>query len=170
MGHQHDKDWNLYEGLITALAVGGFFITLGLVIVATPDFVGQVNSFFQDFTTNSFPMGGTSHLVLPAPADPAMHLGLFTAVMNFMLGIGILQIVILAMRLVAHSRIGRISETVGNLVFWLGGAYTASVFLLAGTVTGWFQFWSSIMVLIGASLIARGAVYFVARWGKSKER
>ncbi len=163
MGHRYERGWGIYEGLITAVAVGGFFVVLGLVIVSTPGIVGQTNAFIHDFTVATYPLGGTSQLWLPVPADPAMHLGVFTAVMEFMLGIGILQIIILGLRLAAHSPIKRIAETIGNLVFWLGGAYVASVFLLAGTTTGWFQFWASIIILIGAGLIARAIVYFVAR-------
>jgi hypothetical protein len=163
MGHRHERGRGLYEGLITAVAVGGFFVVLGLVIVTTPGIVGQTNAFFSDFTVQTYPLSGTSQLWLPVPAEPAMHLGVFTAVMDFMLGIGILQIIILGLRLAAHSPVGRIAETVGNLVFWLGGAYVASVFLLAGTATGWFQFWASLIILIGGGLIARAIVYLAAR-------
>jgi len=42
--------------------------------------------------------------------------------------VGILQLMILALRAVVRSRIGRIAETVGNLVFWLGAAYIVTVF------------------------------------------
>lgn len=169
MGHRHDRGWSLYEGLITALAVGGFFITLGAVIASTPDSVGQTIRFFRDLTAVPYPVGSTSGFQLPAPADPAMHLGFFGAVMNFMLGIGILQIVILTLRLVAHSPIKRIAETVGNMVFWLGGAYVANVFLLAGTTTGWFQFWAALIILVGVGLIARFCVHVVA-WSTRKRR
>jgi hypothetical protein len=39
----------------------------------------------------------------------------------------------------------------------------ANVFLLTGTLTGWFQFWSALIVLIGVSLIARFLVYLLSR-------
>jgi hypothetical protein len=83
--------------------------------------------------------------------------------MNFLIGVGVLQIVILALRLVVKSPIRRIAETVGNLVFWLGAAFIANVFLLNGTLNGWFQFWSALIVLIGVSLIARFLVYLAKR-------
>jgi hypothetical protein len=162
MGKNPIKNRYLYEGLITALAVGGVFIILGAVIAFTPEIVQKTNAFFSDLTTVTYPLGsGTVNL--PAPAIPAEHIGFFTAVMNFILGVGILQIVILALRLGVRSPIRRIAETVGNLVFWLGGAVVANVFLLAGTVTGWFQFWSWLIILIGFSLIARFGVYFTNR-------
>jgi hypothetical protein len=162
MGQNPIKNRYLYEGLITALAVGGVFIILGAVIAFTPEIVQKTNAFFSDLTTVNYPLG-SSTLNLPAPATPAAHIGFFTAVMNFILGVGILQIAILALRLGFRSPIRRIGETVGNLVFWLGGAVMANVFLLAGTVTGWFQFWASLIVLMGASLIARFLVYLTKR-------
>lgn len=146
-----------YEGLITALAVGGVFIIIGLVVVSTSNIVEKTNSFFSDLTTVSYPFGsGTVSLV--APANPAQQAGFFTAVMNFILGVGILQIIILAIRLAVRSTIGRIAETVGNLIFWLGGAVMANVFLLAGTTSGWFSFWAWLIIFVGISMIARFSV------------
>ncbi len=87
----------------------------------------------------------------------------YSAVINFLLGVGILEIIILALRLVLHSVVRRIGQTVGDLVFWLGAAFVANIFLLAGTLNGWFQFWSAIIVLIGLSLIARFLIYFAGR-------
>ena len=151
------------EGLITALAVGGVFIIIGLVFVLTPNLVDKANTFFLDLNTVNYSLGNNSTLSLPAPIHPAQHLDFFTAVMNFLLAVGILQIIILAARLAVHSRIGKIAETVGNLIFWLGGAAVANVFLLAGTLTGWFSFWALLIVFVGVSLVARGLVHFAGR-------
>ncbi len=153
-----------HEGLITALAIGGFFIILGSVFAFTPGIVQKNNAFFSDLTTVAFPFGSPGSTVsLVAPGHPAEHNGFYTAVVNFLLGVGILQIVILALRLAVKSPIRRIAETVGNLIFWLGAAVVANVFLLAGTLSGWFQFWSALIVLIGVSLIARFFVYLAKR-------
>jgi hypothetical protein len=153
----------LYEGLITALAIGGFFIILGLVVALTPGIADKTNAFFNDLTNVTRSIGASSTLNLAAPAHPAEHQAFYTAVMNFLIGMGILQIVILALRLVVHSRIRRIAETMGNLIFWLGAAVATNVFLLAGTLTGWFQFWSALIVLIGVSLIARFFIYLARK-------
>jgi hypothetical protein len=160
-----------HEGLITALAIGGFFIILGLVFALTSGLSQETNTFFSDLTTVTFPFGGPgSTMSLLAPANPAGHMGFYTAVVNFLLGVGILQIVILGLRLWVKSSIGRIAETVGNLIFWLGAAVMANVSLLTGTLNGWFQFWSALIVLIGASLIARFIVYFASRNFRGKEQ
>ncbi len=157
------KSKSPYEALISVLAVAGVFIILGLTIAFTPDISQKTNAFFNDLTTVTYHLGGSITLNLPAPANPSQHTGFFTAVMDFISGVGILQIVILPIRLWIKSPIRRIAETVGNLVFWLGGAAAANVFLLAGTLTGWFQFWAWLILLTGASLIARFIVYFINR-------
>jgi hypothetical protein len=154
----------LHEGLITALAIGGFFIILGLVFALTPSIPNQTTKFFSDLSTATYPFGSPgSTISLFAPAHPAEHMTFYTAVMNFLLSAGILQIVILALRLMVKSPIRRIAETVGNLIFWLGAAVLINVFLLAGTLTGWFQFWTALIMLIGASLIARFFVHLARR-------
>ena len=153
-----------HEGLITALAIGGFFIILGSVFAFTPGIVNNTNAFFSDLTTVTFPFGSPGSTVsLVGPAHPADHQSFYTAVMNFLISMGVLQIVILALRLVVHSRIRRIAQSVGDLIFWLGAALVANVFLLAGTQNGWFQFWSLLIVIVGASLIARFFVYLAKR-------
>jgi len=155
---------SLHEGLITALSIGGFFIILGLVFAVTPGISQQTNNFFSDLTTVTFPFGNPGSTVsLLVPAHPADHQGFYTAVMNFLIGVGVLQIVILVLRLAMHSRIRRIAQSVGDLIFWLGAAVVANVFLLTGTQGGWFQFWSSLIVIIGVSLIARFFVYLAKR-------
>ncbi len=155
---------SLHEGLITAISIGGFFIILGAVFAFTPGIAEKTNAFFSDLTTVTFPFGSPGSTVsLLAPAHPAEQQGFYTAVMNFLIGVGVLQIVILALRLVVHSRIRRVAESIGDLIFWVGAAIVANVFLLTGTHNGWFQFWSSLIVLIGLSLIARFFVYLIGR-------
>lgn len=157
---QTPRNRHIYEGLITALAVGGFFIILGFVIVSTPNIIDGTFDFFSDITMRQI---GGNNIFLPAPTHPAQHITVFTAFMNLFLGVGILQIVILALRLAFRSPLKRISETVGNLVFWLGGAVVGNIFLLTGTLNGWFQFWSALIILVGASLIARFFIHLAVR-------
>jgi hypothetical protein len=159
--HPHQSRY-IYEGLITALAVGGFFIILGLVIVTTPFIVQKIDAFFADISWISYPFG-SSAIMVPAPANPGTHIDLFNAFMGFILAIAILQLVILSIRLIVRSPLRRIAETMGNLIFWVGSAVVANIFLLAGTLTGWFQFWSWLIVLAGLGLIARFCVLFIVR-------
>jgi hypothetical protein len=157
-----------YESLITALAVGGFLIILGAVFSLTPGIPQKTISFFSDFTTQSSPFAAGT-IVLPVPAHPSAHMDFYGALINFMIGIAVLQVVILALRLWAHSYLGRIAETVGNLVFWAGGAVVANVYLLSGTLTGWFTFWASLIIIVGVSLIVRGIIHYSRSWRRNAQ-
>ena len=152
------------DGIITAIAFGGFLIIVGLLFVLTPDLWQKITDFFNSFTTKAVPLGSsTSNVMLPAPADPAAHQVLYNAVMQFDIAFGILQVFIFGLRMFAHSKTRRLAETLGNAVFWLGSAVLVNVFLLAGTLSGWFEYWAAIIVLVGVSLIARAIVHFVKR-------
>ena len=151
------------EGLISALGFGGFLIILGVVFALTPGTWQTVTAFFNDLKLTAYQLGTGSTVNLLAPAHPDTHASFYWAVFGFCLGIGALQIVILILRLIVRSRIRRISETVGNLVFWIGAAFSVDVFLLVGTLTSWFQFWAVLILFFGVSLIARGIVYLFRR-------
>lgn len=151
-----------HEGLITAIAVGGFLIILGVVFGLTPGIPGAIGDFFGDLTGVSYPAINGS-IVLPGPAHPAEHLAFFGAVFNFMVGIAVLQIVILAMRLYVRSPISKTAEAIGNLVFWAAGAVMANIFLLTGTLNGWFTFWPTLIIFAGVSLITQSLIRFIKR-------
>ena len=152
----------LHEGLISALAFGAFLIIFAAAFGLMPGVPKAAENFFSDMTGVSWPVTN-GNIVLPAPAHPAQHLVLFNAVFYFMVGIAVLQIVILVLRLTFHSRFGKISETVGNLIFWSGGAIVANVYLLTGTQLGWFQFWIWLLIILGISLIGRAFLHFGRR-------
>jgi len=154
---------SLSEPLIAAFSVAGVFIILGLVIALTPNISQISNAFVNDLTTVTYNLGSSGTLNLLAPAHPAQHLAFFRAVMEFLLAVGILQIIFFAVRLFVRSPIRRISQTIGNIVFWLGGAVAANVYLLAGTRNGWFEFWTGLLLVLGISLVARFTVYLLAR-------
>jgi hypothetical protein len=153
------------DGFISALAFGGFLVIVGVVLVLNHNLWQQITAFFNNLTTKTvpFPSNSTSNLALPAPADPASHSALYKSVMQFDVGMGILQILILVFRLQTHSMIGRVAGTMGNLVFWIGAALLVNKFLLAGTLSSWFEYWAAIIVLIGASIIARALVYIAKK-------
>jgi hypothetical protein len=162
VNHYPRQNRYIYEGLITALSVGGVFIVLGLIIISTPGILEKTDALFSDVTWISFPFG-SSTVMLPAPANPAAHIDLFMAVMSFILAVAVLQVIILSVRLVLRSPIRRIAETLGNLIFWVGASVVANVLLLGGTVVGWFQFWSWLIVLAGVGLVARFFVLFATK-------
>lgn len=164
-----NKEKNIFdnwhrEGLITAIAFGGFLIIVGFLFVLTPNLWQDIVYFFNHITTRSVPVGGlNSNIVLPAPSNPAVHANLYRALLKFDLAFGVLQILILFVRLIAKSKIRRIAETLGNAVFWLGAAFLVNSFLFTGTLSGWFQYWAALIVVVGISLVARSIVYLFKR-------
>jgi len=159
----HTRQPRAGEGIISAVSVGSFFILIGIIYVATlpTSLWDKIIAFFDSFST--FNVAGTT-IYLPAPAVPAVHTVLYSAAFQFCLGIGILQIVVLTLRLILHSPINKTAETVGNLVFWFGTSYLVITFLNSSTtVTTWFAFWAAMLVALGVSLIARASVLFAKR-------
>jgi hypothetical protein len=149
------------DGLFSVVAVGAVFILIGIVFASTPNIFNDVGKFFSDFTTVQVP---SMSIFLPAPAHPANHAELYGAAAQFSLGVGVLQILMLALRLVLGSPIRRTAETVGNLVFWFGASYLIMTLLnSATTLETWFAFWAAILVVLGASMIARALVLFARR-------
>jgi hypothetical protein len=151
------------ESVISAISVGGVFILIGLVYVLTlPNSLwDKTIAFFNSFTTKQ--VSGTG-IFLPAPASPSAHVVFYSAVFQFFLGLVLLQILILAMRLIWRSPVRRISETAGTLVFWLGASYLVSAFLnRSTTVDMWFEFWAALLMVLGVSLLARALVILIRR-------
>ncbi len=147
------------EGLISAIAVGGFLIILGVVFGLTPGVPQKLWEFSKDFTLQGFPFASGT-VIFPAPIHPEAYLEVYTAVLNFCIGIAVLQVLILGARLYVHSRIRRLAETVGHLVFWSGAAVVTFVYLLPGNLDGWFTFWAGLVIIFGVSLIVRGIIHF----------
>ena len=163
------------EGLISAISVGFFFLLIGAIFVVTPNLFDKIMDFLRDFEFRLLPH--TDNIYLPAPLNPYLHVGVYTAVWQFSIVWGIFQIVILAFRYVVGSPFRKKAETAGNLVFWLGTSYLIGTFRNAtsrapflNTTTpleGWFAFWAMIIILIGISLIAR-AIILAARFAMTK--
>ncbi len=152
------------DGFISAIAFGGFLVIVGVLFFSTPDLWQKIVDFFSNITSRSFPFGGpTSNIVLPAPRNTGAHMVLYNAVFQFDVAFGVLQLVILGLRVWVRSITRRISETVGNAVFWLGAAILVNMFLLTGTLTGWFEYWAALIMLVGLSIVARALVYFARR-------
>lgn len=159
----HPKEYG--ENFTTAIAVGSTLIIIGVVFAMNTNLLGKIVDFFRDLTIVPHPFLGSpsSTISLPAPATPAAHGVFYTALMQFSLGIGILQMLILALRVRMQSATGKIAETVGNLVFWFGAAVLVNSVLAVGTINSWFQFWGAFIIVVGVSLVARAIVHFAKR-------
>ncbi len=163
-GYRYDRWFG--EGIISAISVGLFFVILGIVFVINQNLPQKIIDFFKDFTAVSV----GSNVNLPIPGTVAAHTAVYLAAFQFALGIGILQILVLALRLTLGSRKRRIAETVGNMVFWFGTAYMLnslanikSTLAISQQQVIWWQFWATIIILFGLSLIVQSIIRFATR-------
>ncbi|MGA3061007.1 MAG: hypothetical protein ABSD92_11650 [Candidatus Bathyarchaeia archaeon] len=151
------------ENLISAVYVGLIFILLALIYL-----INLQNNIWNNFVNflGSFVLAqvpGTS-ISLPAPFAPGAYTVLYNAAFEFCLGIGILEISILAIRIVIHSPLTRKAETIENVVFWLGTSYLAITYLVNMTImSDWFVFWAGIILIGGLALVARSFVLLAGR-------
>ena len=91
---------------------------------------------------------------------------LYIAVFQFFLGLGILEIVILALRIALNSPLPRKAETIENMVFGFGTSYLVITYLVNMTIISeWFVFWAGIILIVGLSLVARAFVLLAGRPG-----
>ncbi len=151
------------ESLISAMSVGAVFILIGMVFVlAQPNSLwDSMVTFFSNLTVRSVPGMAIS---LPAPTYPAAHEVLYTAAFQFCIGLGILQVIILALRFMIQSKITKTAETLGNLVYWFGAAYLIMIYLGdSPDIRQWFMFWAGILIMLGVSFMARALVLLTKR-------
>ncbi len=160
------SDRRLNEGIIAAVSVGLFFIVVGAVAVININHWGQVEKFVENFTVVN---ASNTSVQLPVPNVPAAYTTVYSIAFQFALGFGVLQILVLGLRLVLGSRVRRTAETVGGIVFWFGTAYVLlllvdmkSTLAISQQRQVWFQFWAAIIILIGISLIARAGILIAA--------
>ncbi len=146
------------EGLFTAISIGFFLLLVGALFVINPDLFGSILDFFKDFKLVDVPH---TNIMFPAPEFPQLHSTVYQAARQFSIALGVFQVVILALRFFIPSSWGKRSETVGNFVYWVGASFLIQLFLIE--TTQWFVFWSTIIILVGVSIIARAAVMAVTR-------
>jgi len=156
---------NAGENIISAISVGAVFILIGTIYVTTlpTSLWDKIVNFFESFTTVQIP---DTTIYLPAPAVPSAHAVVYNAAFQFCIGIAILQIIVLALRILWHSPIDKTAETVGKLVYWFGTCYLVPTFLNSSTTqTTWFAFWAAIIITLGVSMIARAMLFLAKRRG-----
>lgn len=151
-----------HDGMLSAVSIGFFLIVIGVLFVTTPNLSDSVVKFLSNFTTEQV---GSTGIYIPVPQNLVNNGDVYMAVRQFSIIWGVFLIAMLGARFVFGSTVRRLSENVGDIVFWLGAAYLVQTFLVASTVdtTKWFEFWAAIIMLIGVSLIARGIFLAAAR-------
>lgn len=151
------------ENLLTALYAGSIFIILAIVYFASlpASLWDSLVSFFTSLTLAQVPGTGIS---LPAPTNLASFSILYNAAFQFAIGLGLMEVLVLTLRVFLHSPVSRIAETIENIVFWLGTSYLIATYLLNMTLSSeWFVFWAGIIMIFGVSLVARSFVLLAKR-------
>jgi hypothetical protein len=151
------------ENLFTAIYVGAVFIILAAVYFSSlPNSLwDQLVTFFMSLTLSPIPNTG---IPLPAPSVPADHFGLYFAAFEFTMAVGILEVIILLLRVYFQSPVARKAETVENIVFWLGASFLIISYLVNISLPSeWFVFWVGIIMLFGLSLVIRAIVLLAKR-------
>lgn len=138
------------EWIVGTISTGLFLIVAGAIFINTPALFDEIVAFFRDFTAVQV---SNSPIYLPAPAFPENHTIVYSAAMLFSLIWGITQIGILALRFVLHSPAKKKAETTGNVFYWSASYCVIQRLLIEETK--WFEFWTVIIMIIGASLIVR---------------
>ena len=158
------------EKLIYAISAGVVLILVGLVFnFAQPNNLwDKIIAFFNSFTLAEVPgtkfLNSDAGLFLPSPIAPSAHAVLYAAVFQFCVGLGLFQTLLLLARLKIKSSTKKISETLGNLIYWNGTSYLVARFLNTMTsINGWWVFWAGILLILGLSFVARGFLLFVMK-------
>ena len=147
------------EGIFTAVSIGFFFLLVGAIFLITPNLFDKTMNFFNDLSLVDVPH---TNIKFPGPESPGLHLALYETAEQFSIAMTFFQVFMLGLRLAIPSSWGKRSETVGNLVYWAGVSFLLSSFPLVN-LQQWFAFWSTIIMLIGISMIARATVIAVSR-------
>jgi hypothetical protein len=158
------------EGLLSAVSVGFFLLLIGALFVIKPNLYTDTVTFFSNFnTTSAVP---NTQIQPPAPDAQSSatnstvrnaNLAVYSAAQQFSLAWGIFLIALLVLRFAFDSTWRRKAQNISDIVFWFGAIYLIQTWLIGPTSSlpypttaqPWFEFWSMIIVLIGASLIVR---------------
>jgi hypothetical protein len=148
--------------------VGFFLILIGALFITNPNLFDNVVKFLSNFKITQV---GTTDIYVPAPENIGDYIDVYLAARQFSLVWGVFLIGMAGARFILGSHVRRKAENIGDIVFWLGATYLIQTFLVQTTqalpqtidATKWFEFWATIIVLVGVSLIARAIFLLVAR-------
>ncbi len=150
---------NQRENLIGLLSFGFFIMLFALFFIVVPGYYGKVADFFGDFELKEV----ASNLFLPAPESH--HPVVYETVMRFSIVFGLFQFFVLALRFYLKSAVGKVAETISNIVLWLGAAYMSNLLFLEQLK--WFTFLGGLLAVLGFSIIARSVSLLLFQFRKT---
>ena len=130
---------------------------IGLLFILTPGLVDKFGTFFKDIKLVN--ITSVENVMLPAPEHVAQHLEVYSAVEQFSLGWGVFLVAMLVVRFAIGSPNRRKAENLSDIIFWFGAAYLIQTWLINNAK--WFEFWATILIVLGVSLVVR-AIYLAA--------
>jgi len=137
------------------VSFGFFLILVGIIFINIPNIIDEIRNFFTDFDiVEVFP-----NVFLPAPRTN--HPVLYTAVAESSFAFGLLQIVLLTLRVIVKDTLGRKAETLSSIVFWLGIGFGFT--MLAAEQIGWFAFVAWFIIFVGLSITIRSVTVLLFR-------
>jgi len=163
IGKKSELTANRQETLFTAVYIGAVLISLAVIYISHLPYSlwTSITDFFMTLTLSPVPSAG---IALPAPSNPAAHANLYLAGFQFAIAVGIIEIIVLFLRIIFHSSIQRKAETIENIVFWLGASYLITTYLMNMTIAAeWFVFWAGMILIFGLALVARAFVLLSSR-------
>jgi hypothetical protein len=152
--------------MLSAISIGFFIILVGTLFILNPDLPNKIIDFARPESFELKEVASSLNVSLPIPKNPRAHLLIYQTVEQFCLVWAVFLVAMLAVRFVFRSSARNKAEELGNIVFWFGAAYFVQTLLV--DATKWFEFWATIVTLIGISLIVRG-VFLIAAWKTHKD-
>jgi hypothetical protein len=152
--------------MLSAVSVGFFLILIGVLFITTPGLFDNVVNFVNSFKMEQV---ANTKIYVPAPQNLVDYGDIYEVARQFSVIWAVFLVAMLGARFILGSSLRRLSENVGDIVFWIGAAYLIQTFLVAPTqastidTTAWFRFWAAVIALIGVSLIVRGIFIAAAR-------
>ena len=143
--HRDDTGW---------ISFGAFLIIIAVIYLRTPNLVHEARVFVSDFRLVE--LFQNFWWWVPSTNHPA----LYAAAGQFCYAFGLVQVVILGLKIAKRSSVHRKAETFSGIVFWLGAGYILG--LLSQGVLLWLPFIAGSIILIGISIVARALVLVFA--------
>jgi hypothetical protein len=137
---------------LSLLSVGFFFVLLGTILIVTPNLIEEVSAFVNP--KNWHLQNVTDNIAFPEPKSS--YPVLYTAVLQFSLIFGALQVVILVLRFAFHESVNRKADTVSGMAFWFSIGYF--LYMLASVSIPWFAFLAGIIISAGLALLCSSIV------------
>jgi hypothetical protein len=155
------------EGMLSAVSIGFFLVLVGALFILNSGLPDKIVDFANPASFELQTVAPNLNVSLPIPKSPRAHLLIYQTTEQFCLVWAVFLVAVLGLRFIIGSEARKKADGLGNIVFWFGAAYLIQTFLV--DQTKWFEFWATIIALIGLSLIVRG-VFLIVAWKTRRDR